>query len=159
MFTSSFIYPILLYTPSKGFNFPEGDITDLSVYEGVSDVHDLYADWIFLYSKKYIVTSSFNVGEKSFPLPDANVNRLSNNDEIPIKALFPTKNDKNNLFSVAKMQVEEYISKNWKVSNEDKPTSVPDIDNILDQLETSISIENFEKLFLDSKLSIFFYYL
>ena len=43
----------------KGYKIPEGDIDDDETYDELCKVHEVYADWAFLQSKKYILNQDY----------------------------------------------------------------------------------------------------
>ena len=53
----------------KGYDFEEGHLDNNEVFTSVVDVHDLYSEWIFLHSRKYIVTSLFATENETCPVP------------------------------------------------------------------------------------------
>ena len=48
----------------KGLNIPEGDIGEDEVYGKLGKAHDIYADWAYLHSKKYVMEKDFFVGDR-----------------------------------------------------------------------------------------------
>ena len=76
----------------KGFDIPEGDIGDIDIYEKFSKVHDLYADWIFLDNKKFMLDEEFFEGDKECPMPEKTCDQFCHLDELPLKVLFKNNN-------------------------------------------------------------------
>ena len=81
----------------KGCYFEEGDINDERIYDLVTEIHDLYAEWFFLFKHKYIVNSSYNTEQATCLIPKVS-NNITTMDEIPLKIIFKTKNDSTSPF-------------------------------------------------------------
>ena len=113
----------------KGFTFFKGDIDDDEVYDKFGSVHALYADWAFLFIKKYIVSSDFNTPNAHCPMPERLQNSLTTLKEIPIKVLFKSK-QASGPYQVIKEQIELFISANKKP--ESIEISVPKIVDMAD---------------------------
>ena len=77
----------------KGFDFEEGDSEDSAVYDSVASVHDLYSEWIFFHTKKYVVPSKLVANKEDSLVPDKACDVISTFEEIPFKILFKTKFD------------------------------------------------------------------
>ena len=56
-------FPIILPIV-KGYYFNEGSIDDKKIYDAVTEVHDLYAEWIYLFKNKYIISTNFIIYKK-----------------------------------------------------------------------------------------------
>ena len=110
----------------KGYYFEEGPIDDEKIYDAISDIHDLYAEWIFLFKNKYIVNSSFTTNEITCPTPET-INTVTSLEEIPIKILFKTNNDSSSPFARIKKEVDNYIAANTKYQPSCKVLDVVDI--------------------------------
>ena len=44
----------------KGYEFTEGHFDNKDVLTSIVDLHDLYLEWIFLHSRKYMINLSFS---------------------------------------------------------------------------------------------------
>ena len=108
----------------KGYNFEEGEIHDKNVYDSASNVHDLYADWAFLHSKKYVVPAHF-VEINGFPVPSHTCDIITYSTNIPLKVLFKRAYP----FTVIKKEVEAFILANKTPEN--KAPSVPEVINVI----------------------------
>ena len=75
----------------KGYEIPEGEIDDNDTYDALCKVHEVYADWAFLYSKKYVLNEEFFQGESKCPIPEKICDTYGYFEEIPFKALFKSK--------------------------------------------------------------------
>ena len=118
----------------KGYDFEEGEIENKQVQESMIQVHDLYAEWVFLHDKNYIIDSTFTTEQVKCPTPEVN-SIVTAFRELPIKVLFKTKN-KDSPFAIIKNQVDNFISANTK-ENKSK-NSVPEIVNVAeDKTEAS----------------------
>ena len=45
----------MILSTVKGFDVKEGIIEEYQVYTACENIHEFYADWVFLQSKKYTV--------------------------------------------------------------------------------------------------------
>ena len=79
----------------KGYDFEEGHYDNVEVFKSVVDVHDLYAEWIFLHSRKYIITSLFATENEKCPVPGDGCDVNTSFEEIPMKVLLKKKHDNN----------------------------------------------------------------
>ena len=43
----------------KGFDITKGEIEDEDFYDSSSNIHEIYANWIHLQSKKYVISAMF----------------------------------------------------------------------------------------------------
>ena len=68
----------------QGYNFEEGEINNENVYDSASKVHDLYADWAFLHSKKYVVPAHF-IELDGFPVPNHTCDIITYSTNIPLR--------------------------------------------------------------------------
>ena len=107
-----------------GYNFEEGEIHNESIYDSASKVHDLYADWVFLHSKKYVVPAHF-LELTGFPVPNQTCDIITYSSDIPLKVLFKRAYP----FTVIKKEVETFILANRKT--EVKPPSVPEVIDVI----------------------------
>ena len=95
----------------KGCYFEEGDINNEKIYDSVTEIHDLYAEWIFLFKHKYIVNSSYNTEHATCPIPKVS-NNVTTFNEIPLKILFKNKNDSTSPFERIKREVDKFVATN-----------------------------------------------
>ena len=118
-------FPIILPI-IKGYYFEEGPIEDNKIFDSVTEIHDLYAEWIFLFKHKYIVNSSFTTSKVTCPTPE-NCNNVISLDEIPIKILFKGNKDSSSPFIRIKNEVDRYVATNTKQLPNCKVPEVVDI--------------------------------
>ena len=135
----------------KGYYFEEGPIEDDKIYDTVSDIHDLYAEWIFLYKNKYIVNSSFTTSEISLPTPET-VNTVTSLEEVPIKVLFKVNNDSSSPFAKIKKEVDNYIAINTK---HQPSLKVPEVVNIPEHRTVASESKSAESTVINEKLTAF----
>ena len=121
-------FPIILPI-IKGCDFEEGSIENKEVYESFVKAHDLYAEWFFLQSKNYIITSAFSTQTEQCPVPEKASSNLTSFEELPIKGLFKN-NDKASPFAGIKEQINSFIKVDKKEEHSTKESSVPDIVNL-----------------------------
>lgn len=110
----------------KGFDISEGDIGDNDVYGKFDKVHDLYADWVYLYIKKYVLGEEFFVGDKKCPMPEKTCDQFCYVVEFPLKVLFKTKND-STPYGIIKGEVAKFILQN----KPEEESSIPHEVNLL----------------------------
>ena len=96
----------------KGYEFDDGDIDNKHVQDSLIQVHDLYAEWIYLLGKNYIIDSNFTTGKVPCPTPEV-YSTITAYSELPIKVLFKTKT-KDSPFAIIKKQVDNFILANKK---------------------------------------------
>ena len=108
----------------KGYDLVQGSIDEDEVSKSLHDNHDLYEDWLFLHSRKYVVTSLFSTDDLKCLIPDKACDIVTCYEEIPIKVLF-----KSNLGSsspaIIKKEIENYVRMN-KIEDT-KVASIPDV--------------------------------
>ena len=142
-------FPIILPIV-KGHYFDEGSIQDAKIYDAVTNIHDLYAEWIFLFKYKYIVSSRFTTNKVTCPTPQ-NSNNVISLDELPIKALFKNK-DCSSAFVKIKKEVDKYIASNTKHLPSCK---VPEVVNIPEQKSPTAESKASESTVINEKLTAF----
>ena len=109
----------------KGYDLIQGDVNDSQVGEACHDSHDLYEEWLFLHSRKYVVTSVFSTDELQCPIPANACDIVTSFEEIPLKALFKSNLGPSSPFAIIKKEIENFIIVNKK--EEQKVASVPEI--------------------------------
>ena len=112
----------------KGFDFEEGKSEDPTVHDSMVNAHDLYSEWIFLHTKKYVLPSSFATDKAECPVPDRACDVITSFEEIPLKVLFKTKFDKTSAFMTIKKEVDMFILENKTTA--EKVESIPQVINI-----------------------------
>ena len=76
----------------KGYKIPEGDIDENDIYNSFCKVHEIYVDWAFLQTKKYVLNEDFFQGEGKCPIPEKVCDNYGYCEEIPFKT--PSKSKK-----------------------------------------------------------------
>ena len=115
-------FPVIL-PMVKGFDFEEGNLDDEDTCNAFLNLHELYADWIFLQANKYIVCAEFR--DLSCPLPENVCDLVSFEEDLNIKVLLKSKNNSNSPYTILKAVVDTFIQKYAPVI--EKPASIPPI--------------------------------
>ena len=143
-------FPIILPIV-KGHYFNEGSIEDKKIYDGVTEIHDLYAEWIFLFKNKCIVSSSFTTNKVTCPTPQ-NSNSVISLEEIPLKVLFKNSDDASSPFVRIKKEVDKYVAANTKHLPHCK---VPDVVDIPEHRTLASESKSSECTVINEKLTAF----
>ena len=146
----SLILPLI-----KGFEFEEGKSEDSDVYDSMVNAHDLYSEWIFFHTKKYVVPpSDFATDKVECPIPNGACNIITSFEEIPFKVLFKTKFDKTSAFMIMKKEVDMFILENK--TTVEKEVSVPQVIN-MDENKTmgSVNASSSEGSITNERLTAF----
>ena len=122
----------------KGLNILEGDIGEDEVYDKLGKAHDIYADWAYLHSKKYVMGKDFFVGDKKCPIPERTCDNISYSQEIPFKVLFKSKKE-SDPYNLAKMEVAKFILQNKPAVTESETSKIPDEVDILEENKTIVT--------------------
>ena len=106
----------------RGHYVPEGNIDDNDFYKALGDVHDSFADWGFIHSNQYVITSDFMA--KKCPVPDNACDIITYYKELPLKVLFKSKHDASGPYSIIKAEVNKFIIQNKK--EDSKESTIPE---------------------------------
>ena len=66
-------------------------VISFEIYDKFCQAHEIYADWSFLQSKKYVLNKDFSRGEGKCPIPEKLCDNYGYCEEIPLKTLFKSK--------------------------------------------------------------------
>ena len=113
----------------KGYKIPEGDIDENDIYNSFCKVHEIYVDWAFLQTKKYVLNEDFFQGEGKCPIPEKVCDNYGYCEEIPFKTLFKSKKE-SPAFNLAKSEVQKFILQNKPVEKESLKDMIPEEVNI-----------------------------
>ena len=115
----------------KGYDIPEGDIDEIEIYDKFCSAHHIYADWIFLQNKKYVLNEEFFQGEGKCPIPEKVCDNYGFYEELPFKTLFKSKKE-SLAFNLAKSEVQKFILQNKPIEEKSSKDMIPEEVNVSD---------------------------
>ena len=136
----------------QGYEFEEGEIEDENIRESLLQVHDLYAEWVFLFQKSYIVDSCFTSDKITWPTPEVRSITTAFH-ELPIKVLFKTTN-KDSPYNIIKQHVDNFIQAN-RQENKIEKTSVPEVVNLSEDKTLASKIDSSVSSVMNDRLTAF----
>ena len=109
----------------KGFEFLEGSIEKSEICDKFAEIHELYADWIYIHNRKHVASKEFFEGEPQIPIPNGACDVISHCAELHLKVLFKSTHNPSNPYPIIKAEIEKFV-KQHKQEEEIQETSVPE---------------------------------
>ena len=117
-------FPVIL-PMIKGFDFEEDHLDNEDICSEFVKVHELYADWLYLQSNKYIVNCEFR--DLKCLLPENVCDVVLFDDDLSIKVLLKSKHNSNSPYAILKAVVDGFIKKHSPILETSKATSIPPV--------------------------------